>query len=138
MKKAGKQMKYSRLIAFAVAWAAAFAASAHHSFPATYLVDKEVKIEGDLVAFMYRNPHAFVHVNVKDKSGKIVRYAVEWGAATALGRQGVTRATFKPGDHVVIWGNPGRNAEDNRLRMRRIMRPADGMKWGFKEGEDFD
>ncbi len=128
----------SGLFGLTVAAAAFFAlpALAHHSFPATYFVDKETKIEGELVAFMYRNPHAFVHLNVKE-GGKTIRYAVEWGAATALGRQGVTRSTFKAGDHVIIWGNPGRNVEDHRLRMRRIERPSDGLRWGF-QGEDFD
>jgi len=109
---------------------------AHHSFPATYLVDQEVTLEGELVAFMFRNPHAFVHLNVKDKKGNVTRWAIEWGGASQLGQQGVTRATFKPGDHVIITGNPGRNAEDHRMRMRRIERPSDGFKWGFK-GEDF-
>jgi hypothetical protein len=111
-------------------------AQAHHSFPATYLVDKEVTLEGELVAFMFRNPHAFVHLNVKQKSGEVIRYAIEWGGASQLNQQGITRATFKPGDHVIITGNPGRNVEDRRVRMRRIERPADGFKWGFK-GEDF-
>lgn len=113
-------------------------ANAHHSFPATYVVTEEIEIEGTLVAFMFRNPHAFVHVNVKDENGEIVRYAVEWGAASALGQQGVTRATFKAGDEVKIWGNPGRNPEDHRIRMQRIERTEDGYRWGFKEGEDFN
>jgi hypothetical protein len=124
------------LAALIVGVGAGGAAYAHHSFPATYIVGEEVTIEGELVAFMYRNPHAFVHLNVTGKDGKVTRYAVEWGAASVLGQQGVTRATFKPGDHVIITGNPGRNPEDNRLRMRRIERPSDGFKWGFK-GETF-
>jgi len=111
-------------------------AQAHHSFPATYLVDQEITLEGELVAFMFRNPHAFVHLNVKDKKGNVTRYAIEWGGASQLNQQGVTRSTFKPGDFVIITGNPGRNPEDNRMRMRRIERPADGFKWGF-QGEDF-
>ena len=104
-------------------------ASAHHSFPATYLVDEHVSIEGDLVAFLYRNPHAFVHVNVMDENGEMTRWAVEWGGATALAGQNVTRETLKPGDHVVIVGNPGRNPEDHRLRLQSIERPADGWAW---------
>src|SRR5690606_14683645 len=48
-------------------------ARAHHSFPATYLVDQEVTLEGELVAFMFRNPHAFVHLNVKEKNGETIR-----------------------------------------------------------------
>lgn len=103
---------------------------AHHSFAATYFEDKTETIEGDLVQFLFRNPHSFVHVEGKDASGNVVRWAVEWGAGLQLNRQGVTRETLKPGDHVIITGNPGRNAEDHRLRMRTISRPSDGWKWG--------
>ena len=104
--------------------------SAHHSFAATYFEDKTESVEGELVQFLFRNPHSFVHVEGKDKDGTVVRYAVEWGAGLQLNRQGVTRETLKPGDHVIITGNPGRNPEDHRLRMRTITRPSDGWKWG--------
>jgi hypothetical protein len=105
-------------------------AYAHHSFAATYFEDKTQKIEGNLVQFLYRNPHSFVHVEAPDEKGMMQRWAVEWGAGGQLGRQGVTRETLKPGDHVVIVGNPGRNPEDHRLRMVNITRPSDGWKWG--------
>lgn len=105
-------------------------AYAHHSFAATYFEDKRVTIEGDLVQFLYRNPHSFVHVEVKDANGETVRWAVEWGAGGQLGRQGVTRETLKPGDHVIVVGNPGRNPDDHRLRMVNVTRPSDGWKWG--------
>jgi Family of unknown function (DUF6152) len=105
-------------------------AFAHHSFAATYFEDKTQKIEGNLVQFLYRNPHSFVHVEAVDEKGATQRWAVEWGAGGQLGRQGVTRETLKPGDHVVIVGNPGRNPEDHRLRMVNITRPSDGWKWG--------
>ena len=105
-------------------------AYAHHSFAATYFEDKTQKIEGNLVQFLYRNPHSFVHVEAPDEKGVMQRWAVEWGAGGQLGRQGVTRETLKPGDHVIIVGNPGRNPEDHRLRMVNITRPSDGWKWG--------
>ena len=106
-------------------------AYAHHSFAATYFEDKTDKIQGKLVQFLYRNPHSFVHVEVKDpKTGEMTRWAVEWGAGGQLGRQGVTRDTLKPGDEVIINGNPGRNPEDHRLRMVNITRTSDNWKWG--------
>jgi len=105
-------------------------ALAHHSFAATYFEDKTQKIEGDLVQFMYRNPHSFVQLEAPDDKGVVQRWSIEWGAGGQLGRQGVTRETLKPGDHVVIVGNPGRNPEDHRLRMVNITRPSDGWKWG--------
>ena len=119
------------VLLFAAATVLGIRAYAHHSFAATYFEDKKVTVEGDLVQFLYRNPHSFVHVEGKDPStGETVRWAVEWGAGGQLGRQGVTRETLKPGDHVIVVGNPGRNPEDHRLRMVNITRPSDGWKWG--------
>ena len=100
---------------------------AHHSFAATYVTEKEVKIEGDLITFMFRNPHSFVHLTGPDEKGQIQRWAIEWAAAGQL--NGITRETLKPGDHVIVSGNPGRTAADHRLRMRSIVRPKDGFKW---------
>src|SRR5437868_3314651 len=97
---------------------------AHHSFAATYFEDKVQKIEGNLVQFLYRNPHSFVHIEAPDDKGDMQRWAVEWGAGQQLTQQGVTRVTLKAGDHVVVEGSPGRNPEDHRLRMRSIVRPA--------------
>ncbi|HEY3517509.1 MAG TPA: DUF6152 family protein [Gammaproteobacteria bacterium] len=111
--------------------------SAHHSFTATYDESKTVTIEGELVQFMFRNPHAFVHVMAPDESGTMHRWGVEWGGAGALTGQGVTRDSLKPGDHVIITGNPGRNPADHRVRMKSLRRPADGFGWGF-QGETFD
>jgi hypothetical protein len=43
---------------------------------------------------------------------------------------GVARDTLKPGDHVVVTGDISRTAGDFRLRMRTILRPKDGWRWG--------
>jgi hypothetical protein len=113
-------------------------AYAHHSFAATYLEDRMVTIEGDLVQFLFRNPHSWVHVNVKEKDGTVVRYAVEWGGTGQLGSQGVTRDTLKIGDHVIISGNPARNAKTHQVRMLSLHRTKDGFGWGKKPGEVVD
>lgn len=112
-------------------------AHAHHSFTATYDESREITIEGTLVQFMFRNPHAFVHVMAPDEEGEMQRWGVEWGGAGQLSGQGVTRDSLRPGDHVIITGNPGRNEVDHRIRMRSLLRPSDGFGWGF-EGETFD
>ena len=108
---------------------AAIPASAHHSFAATYFEDKTITIKGKLVQFMFRNPHSFVHVEAPDDGGKMETWAIEWGGGGQLALKGVNRDTLKPGDEVAITGNPGRNPEDHRIRMRRIERPADGFTW---------
>lgn len=105
---------------------------AHHSFAATYFVDKTTTVKGEVVQFLFRNPHSFVHVEVKDPKkldAPPVRWAVEWAAGTQLNAQGVEREALKAGDEVVVTGNPGRNADEHRLRMTAIERPRDGWKW---------
>jgi hypothetical protein len=113
---------------------------AHHSFAGTYLEDAPpVKIEGKLVQFLLRNPHSFVHVEAKDdKTGEMIRWSIEWGAAGQLAQQGVGREALKVGDTVVVVGSPGRNPADHRLRMRTITRPSDGWSWGNREGQTFN
>ena len=111
---------------------------AHHSFTATYFEDQKVKIEGKLITFQFRNPHSFVTVEAADDSGIIQRWGVEWGGAGQLGGQGITRESFKSGDHVIITGNPGRNPDDHRIRMVTIRRTSDGFGWGERPGQTFD
>lgn len=111
---------------------------AHHSFAATYDETRTVKIEGRLVQFLFRNPHSFVHVMAPDENGQEQRWAVEWGGAGQLVGQGVTRESLKPGDIVVVTGNPARNAAEHRIRMATLRRPSDGFGWGVKPGETVD
>ena len=104
--------------------------SAHHSFAATYLEGQTQKIEGKVVQFLFRNPHSFLHVEAPDDNGTMQVWNIEWGGGGVLGRQGVTRETLKPGDRVIVVGQPGRVPEEHRLRMVNLTRPADGWKWG--------
>ena len=129
----------AKALAFAVAAIAmsGLTAHAHHSFTATYDERETIQIEGTLVQFMFRNPHAWVHVMAPDENGEMQRWGVEWGGAGQLSGQGVTRDSLRPGDRVIITGNPGRNPADHRVRMRSLLRPSDGFGWGF-ENEDFD
>ena len=111
--------------------------SAHHSFAATYQEHEQVTIQGQLVQFLLRNPHSFVHVMVKEKDGTETRYVVEWASPSQLqGR--VQRDTIHPGDEVIITGNPGRNPADHRIRLVTFKRPSDNWTWGLNETERVD
>ena len=114
---------------------------AHHSFAATYIENQTITIEGELVQFVLRNPHSFVDVDVTEKDGSKTRYVVEWAAPAQLAGK-VDRETLKPGDHVVITGSPGRNAEDHRVRLLTFRRPKDAAhpqewSWGLLPDESF-
>jgi hypothetical protein len=114
------------------------ASQAHHSFQASYDMGSVIEIKGKLVQLNFRNPHSSVMVMAPDTEGKMQRWGVEWGGATILQRQGMTRDSFKVGDEVIIKGQPGREAGDHRMRMESIIRPADGFGWGQEEGQTYE
>jgi hypothetical protein len=109
-------------------------ASAHHSFPGTYVEDRTITIQGELAQIVFRNPHSFVQVVVKERNGAPVRYAVEWVGAGELVRSGITQNTLKQGDYVIISGLPGRDPDDRRVRMLSLRRPKDGFDWKMSPG----
>jgi len=126
------------LLAIAAALVAGTAAYAHHSYGATYDVTKEVKLQGKLLQFVFRNPHAFVTVQSADQDGKMQRWAVEWSGTTQLGAAGVNAQTLKVGDEVVIVARPSRVPNEYRALMVTLKRPVDGFTWGAREGERVD
>jgi hypothetical protein len=127
-----------KLLALAAVLAGATTAYAHHSFGATYEVSKQVKVEGKLVQFVYRNPHSFVHVEAPDADGAMQRWAVEWGGTAQLAGAGVKRDSLKVGDKVVIVGRPSRVPNEYRMLMVNLVRPADGFQWGRNPNEVVD
>jgi hypothetical protein len=125
-------------LTLAVAMLSGVAAYAHHSFAATYDQSKTVTIEGKVAQFLIRSPHSFLHVLAKDESGQMQRWAIEWQGAAQLVDSGITKDTLKAGDPVVVTGNPGRAAEDHRIRMVTIKRTTDGFGWGNRQGQVVD
>jgi uncharacterized protein DUF6152 len=113
-------------------------AYAHHSFAATYDQSKTVTIEGKVAQFLIRSPHSFLHVLAKDENGQMQRWAIEWQGAAQLVDAGITKDTLKAGDPVIVTGNPGRAAEDHRIRMVTIKRTTDGFGWGNRQGQVVD
>jgi hypothetical protein len=114
------------------------AAYAHHSYGATYNVSQEIKLEGRLMQFVFRNPHSFVHIQAPDAQGAEQRWAVEWAGTSQLGGAGVNRETLRVGDEIVIVGRPSRVRGEHRLLMVTLLRPSDGFAWGTRAGEVVD
>jgi len=131
-------MRRNLLIIIAATLLTSTAAYAHHSYAATYDTSKSVKIEGKLVKFELRNPHAFVTVTTKDKDGKVERWGVEWAGSSQLDNQGIKADTLKVGDDIVILGAPSRVPGEYRLLMVNLKRPRDGFSWGTRPGEKVD
>ena len=133
------KMKYRMLLVLAaIAFVFGATAYAHHSFAAVYNVKESIKLEGNLVQFVFRNPHSFVFIEAPDQDGKTQRWSLEWGGAGQLAGQGVQQKTLNVGDHVVITGQPSRAPGEYRVLLKTLKRPSDGFTWGTKQGETFD
>jgi hypothetical protein len=113
-------------------------AYAHHSFGATYIVEKQVTLEGNVVQISYRSPHSFFFIDVPDPNGPTQKWSIEGAAPGQLAEAGVARDTFKVGDHVIVVANPARSTDSYRGRMIKITRPSDGKSWGGRAGEVVD
>ena len=131
-------LRAGALLVAAVVIGMAVPAVAHHSYGATYDVSREIRLEGKLVQFVYRNPHSFVHLQAPDDAGVSQRWAIEWSGTSQLTNNGITRDTLHVGDDVVILGRPSRVPGEYRVLMVSLKRPSDGFTWGTKQGEAVD
>ena len=131
-------MRKTLLFIITITLLAATAAYAHHSYGATYDTKQEVRVQGKLVQFVFRNPHSFVHVEAPDQSGVQQRWAVEWAGTTQLDNTGIKRDSLRVGDEIIIVGRPSRVPGEYRLLMVSLKRPLDGFTWGTRTGEIVD
>jgi len=99
---------------------------AHHAFSSEFDANKPVKIKGTVSRIEWINPHAWIHVDVKEADGKITKWMVEGGSPNALIRRGVTTQLLKVGMEVVV---DGYQAKDGSTRANgRDITLADGRK----------
>jgi hypothetical protein len=82
---------------------------AHHGFAAEYNIHERVTIQGTLTGFEWTNPHAWIHVDVKDADGKVVNWAVEFGSPNVLYRRGFRKTDFPTGTEVTVDGYRAKN-----------------------------
>ncbi len=85
-------------------------ASGHHSFAASFDPDKPVTLTGNVVKFEMMNPHSWIHVDVKQADGKIVRWQIETGSTNQLFRRGWRKDSLKAGDQIIVEGYQARDS----------------------------
>jgi Family of unknown function (DUF6152) len=102
----------------------------HHSFASYYFEEQIISLEGDVVEFDLRAPHAWLHVRVKESDDLSRTYAAEWANPNRLARDGIVASTLRPGDRVRVTGSPGRKSDEYRLHLKSIVRLSDGWRWG--------
>lgn len=99
-------MKLLRAVLFVVL--AAVPALAHHG-GASYDT-KTIVLTGTVKQFQFTNPHSWIQLDVRDQTGKVVEWSVEWGSPNSLSRDGVRPSTFPVGAKVTLQVHPVKSA----------------------------
>jgi hydrogenase maturation factor len=103
---------------------------AHHSNAAQFDSTKRQTITGEITKVEWTNPHAFIHVSVKDASGKVITWQLEGFPPLTLLRTGWSQKDLKQGDKISVEGCIARDGSS--IMLAREVTLVDGRKlyWG--------
>jgi uncharacterized protein DUF6152 len=99
---------------------------AHHAFVAEFDAKKPVKLRGTVTKMEWINPHAWIHIDVKNADGTTTGWMIEGGTPNTLFRRGFTKDSLAVGTEIVVDGYQAKDGS-NRANGRDITFP-DGRK----------
>ena len=67
---------------------------------------KTITVEGVVKEFQFTNPHSWLLVDVRDKSGKVTTWGFEAEGPSTLQRAGIRPSEFPVGTKLTITGRP--------------------------------
>jgi hypothetical protein len=95
---------------------------AHHAFAAEFDAEKPITLRGSVTRVEWINPHTWIHLDVKDSSGKVVEWMIEGGTPNTLLRRGVDKNSLPAGTEIVVEGYRAKNGS-NRANGRDLTLP---------------
>ena len=113
-------------LAMGAALLAAAPVWAHHAFAAEFDGKKPVKLQGTVTKMEWINPHAWIHIDVKDTDGNVTNWMVECGTPNTLLRRGVNKNSVTAGMELVVDGYQAKDGS-NKANGRDVTF-ADGRK----------
>ena len=125
-----KRTLFALLVSGAMALAAP--AFAHHS-ATPFDTEKTITLEGTVTKWELTNPHSWLHVEVKDKTGKSVIWGFEAEGPSTIQRAGIKPSDFKVGTKIKITGNPMRDGTPAAMWIEAV-RESDGKKFSPRAG----
>ena len=106
-------------------------ASAHHS-ATMFEQEKTITVEGTVKQFQWTNPHSWLLVDVKDKSGKVTTWGFEAEGPSTLQRAGIKPSEFPVGTKLTITGRPMKDGRPAAIWVSAVR--GDGKKFDPREG----
>jgi hypothetical protein len=77
---------------------------AHHAFSSEFDANAPVTLQGPVSKIEWINPHAWIHLTVKNAAGQPETWMVEGGTPNTLQRRGITRDSLKIGTVIQVAG----------------------------------
>jgi hypothetical protein len=68
-------------------------------------VTSTATVKGVVTEFEWINPHALIHVDATDDTGKVEKWIAETNSPNTLSRQGWNKNTVKVGDQITLIGH---------------------------------
>jgi hypothetical protein len=99
---------------------------AHHAFAAEFDAKRPVHFTGTVTRMEWINPHAWMHIDVKNPDGSVTNWMIEAGTPNTLFRRGFTKESLAVGTAVVVDGYQAKDGS-NRANGRDVTLP-DGRK----------
>jgi hypothetical protein len=96
----------------------------HHSLTAEYDQSKPITLTGTFTQLDWRNPHAWIYLNVKNAAGGVDNWRCELGSPNAMSRVGFTRDALKEGDEIVLDGILAKKGAN--ICSTRVVKSKDG------------
>lgn len=121
--------KYLGWAAGGLAIAAATASApgiAHHAFAAEFDSAKPVALEGTVTKARFVNPHSWIYLDVKDRTGKVTNWGFEFGTPSSLRAKGLDKSQVAFGSKVKVNGFRAKNGGPFGYAVAVVL--ADGRK----------
>jgi len=117
-------MKIRRLLPVCLALFGGSALWAHHSLNAEYDQSKPVSLSGTFTKLDWRNPHAWIYLDVKNSNGAVESWRCELGSPNAMIRAGFNQNSVKAGDEIVLDGLLAKQGAN--ICSTRVVKSKDG------------
>jgi hypothetical protein len=106
---------------------------AHHSFAAEFDSKKVVRLIGTVTEMEWVNPHAVIHLAVKNADGTTANWAIEGNTPNSLLRAGLTKKSLAPGTALAVQGYQAKSGENKISASVMLLR--DGRKLSVGNGD---
>ncbi len=96
----------------------------HHSLAAEYDQKKPITLTGTLTKLDWRNPHAWIYMDVKGANGAVESWRCELGSPNAMSRVGFSPDSVKEGEEIVLDGILAKKGSN--ICSTRVVKSKDG------------